>query len=325
MLGSTGGITCSGPRARNRWPKSRLRRRLLAIIWRDHTHGYEGGVLPSPGERLSFSLKESVDDEGVFLVSGAPTLARSFAIPHRRTGIDRYKGCVVGEDYLATVRNFAWIDRAMAGSQSRTGGGFMLLRVPIRTASTAGPVDSDTREQGLLGCRLEQGWTGFRGGSRERLLPRLQQRLRARRHCRRRLLARERGRYQQQNKHGYCDQLFHFVFLYFRTNGNRLPTEKSGEANQGSFKWYSKGNVNLVVLQRLITRRPANRIPTLREFVVPARAQLVFGPATSSTRTRLPRAARRRMRFPLGRARTILKPDTTRRRSGRRRDKRKYP
>ena len=144
----------------------------------------------------------------------------------------------------------------MAGSKSHAGGGFMLSRVSIRTASTAGPVNSDACEQGLLGYRLEQGRTAFRARSRERLLPHLQQRLRPRRRCRRRLIARERGRYQQQNEHGYCSERFHLVFL-FPHKRKSAACRKIRWENQGGFKWYSKRNVNLVVVQQLITRQPA--------------------------------------------------------------------
>jgi hypothetical protein len=88
---------------------------LGTIIGREYAQGHEAGILPCPGKRLSFSFKKSIDHDGVFFVSGAAAAARCFAANHSRTGIDRHEIGAVRENYLTSVRDFSWIDRAMTG------------------------------------------------------------------------------------------------------------------------------------------------------------------------------------------------------------------
>ena len=121
--------------------------------WRRNLHEHKGGVSARPVQRLPLGFKKSIDDNRVSFERGPAGAPRGFAAHHRRTGIDGQQGAIGKRDFAA-VRNSARIDRAMAGPQARAGCGPVLPRPAIRTAASAGPIDRDAGQDGLLADRM---------------------------------------------------------------------------------------------------------------------------------------------------------------------------
>jgi hypothetical protein len=117
--------------------------------WRRNLHEHEGGVSSRPAQCLSLGLKKSIDDQGVPFERSPAGAPRGFAADHGGTGIDRQQGAIGKYDFTA-VRNPARIDRAMAGPQACADCRLVLPRPAIRTAASAGPINGDAGQDGLL-------------------------------------------------------------------------------------------------------------------------------------------------------------------------------
>ena len=123
-----------------------------AKIWRRNSDEHEIRIPPRPAQRLLFGFEKTIDNDCASFEWGAANAARGFAADHGRSGIHREQSRV-GQRYPTAVRNAARIDGAMAGLQARARGTDVTPRPAIRTAATAGPIDCDAREDGLLAGR----------------------------------------------------------------------------------------------------------------------------------------------------------------------------
>src|SRR4051812_43039505 len=100
-----------------------------------------------PCQCLLFRLEEFVDYDRVAFLNGPARLSCGLAIFNRGSGIDRGEAAAIRKSDLASVGNVVWIDRAMSGVQSRSGGGFVFARVTIGTFAAAGPINRYAGEQ----------------------------------------------------------------------------------------------------------------------------------------------------------------------------------
>ena len=126
---------------------------LRLETWRGNLHEHKGWVSARPVQRLPLGFKKSIDDKGVSFERSPAGAPRCFAAHHSGAGIDGEQG-TIGKRYFAAVRNSARIDRAMAGPQACAGGALVLPRPAIRTAASAGPINRDACQDGLLTDRM---------------------------------------------------------------------------------------------------------------------------------------------------------------------------
>lgn len=81
---------------------------------RDNLKCHKVRMCIRPRHRLSFCIKESVDNDGLKLARSTSAQTSCFSTNDRRSSVDCDAG-PIWENNLAPVRNSPWIDGAMSG------------------------------------------------------------------------------------------------------------------------------------------------------------------------------------------------------------------
>jgi hypothetical protein len=118
-------------------------------IGRRNSDQHERRIPARPPKRLLFGFEKAIHHQRVAFERGAPGAPRCFTAAHRGAGVDRQQGGI-GQSNFAAVRNAARIDGAMACPQACARRADVAPRPVIGPATPARPVDSDSREHGLL-------------------------------------------------------------------------------------------------------------------------------------------------------------------------------
>ena len=83
-----------------------------------------------PCQGLTFVFKETIDHNGVSLLSCPAREPGCLSVDYSCSRIDRHKSAIRKND-LAAIRNSARIDRAMSLTQAQASGAFVLAGEPV--------------------------------------------------------------------------------------------------------------------------------------------------------------------------------------------------